>query len=55
MAVATDVARAGEALETATLATVDPEHAGMRSVVLVAGDTGGWAGPWLVADAAGAS
>jgi precorrin-3B methylase len=49
VAVATDVARPGEALAFATLATVDPEAVTMRSLVLVAGESGGWAGPWLVA------
>jgi precorrin-3B C17-methyltransferase len=53
VAVATDVARPGEALAFATLATVDPDGVTMRSLVLVAGESGGWAGPWLVASRGG--
>ena len=34
---------------TTTLAGIDPETVTMRSLVLVAGDTARWAGPWLVA------
>ncbi len=48
VAVATDVARAGESIATATLATLDPAAVTMRSLVVVAGDSGAWAGPWLV-------
>ena len=48
--VATDVAREGETIEATTLAKLDPAGVTMRSLVLVAGETGGWAGPWLVAD-----
>lgn len=47
--VATDVAREGETLEHATLATLDPTTVTMRSLVLVAGETAHWAGEWLVA------
>jgi precorrin-3B C17-methyltransferase len=49
VAVATDVARDDESVKTTTLATLDPTTVGMRSLVLVAGDSGGWAGPWLIA------
>jgi precorrin-3B C17-methyltransferase len=49
VAIATDVARPGESVVTATLATLDPETVTMRSLVLVAGETGGWTGEWLVA------
>jgi precorrin-3B C17-methyltransferase len=48
VAVATDVARPGESISTATLGTLDPSGITMRSLVLVAGETGAWAGPWLV-------
>jgi precorrin-3B C17-methyltransferase len=47
--VATDVARPGETLLTATLATLDPQTVTMRSLVLIAGETATWAGPHLVA------
>jgi precorrin-3B C17-methyltransferase len=47
--IATDVAREGETITRATLATVDPGAVTMRSLVLVAGETGAWAGDWLVA------
>lgn len=47
--VASDIARAEEELLVTTLADIDPQTVTMRAVVLVAGDTGGWAGPWLVA------
>jgi precorrin-3B C17-methyltransferase len=46
--VATDVARVGESIATATLATLDVTAVTMRSLVLVAGESGAWAGPWLV-------
>jgi precorrin-3B C17-methyltransferase len=49
VAVASDVAREGESVLTTTLAEVDPETVSMRSLVLVAGETGAWAGPWLIA------
>ncbi len=48
VAVATDVARAGESIATSTLATLDVTTVTMRSLVLVAGESGAWAGPWLV-------
>jgi precorrin-3B C17-methyltransferase len=48
VAVATDVARAGESIATSTLATLDVTAVTMRSLVLVAGESGAWAGPWLV-------
>ncbi len=48
-AVATDVARAGESVIATTLSALDPDTVTMRSLVLVAGDSGRWAGPWLVA------
>jgi len=51
--VATDVARAGETIVATTLAELDPEAVGMRSLVLVAGDTASWAGGWLVATRGG--
>ncbi len=47
--VATDVAREGERLERATLATLDPATVTMRSLVLVAGETGTRRNGWLVA------
>lgn len=47
--VATDVARDGETLEHATLATLDPTTVTMRSLVLVGGETAMWSGEWLVA------
>jgi precorrin-3B C17-methyltransferase len=47
--VATDVGRPDEAILVTTLADVDVDAVTMRSLVLVAGDTGHWAGPWLVA------
>ena len=49
VAVATDVERDGETVTTGTLAELDGAEIGMRSLVLVAGESGGWAGPWLVA------
>jgi precorrin-3B C17-methyltransferase / cobalt-factor III methyltransferase len=48
VAVATDVSRPGETIATATLDTLDASTVTMRSLVLVAGDSGAWAGPWLV-------
>jgi precorrin-3B C17-methyltransferase len=48
VAVATDVARAGESIATSTLAALDVTAVTMRSLVLVAGESGAWAGPWLV-------
>jgi precorrin-3B C17-methyltransferase len=49
VAVATDVARPGEALELTKLGELDPAAVMMRSLVIVAGESGGRAGPWLVA------
>jgi precorrin-3B C17-methyltransferase len=46
----TDAARAGQRVERATLATLDPEAVTMRSLLVVAGDSGRLAGPWLVAE-----
>jgi len=48
VAVATNVARAGETIASATLATLDVSAVTMHSLVLVAGESGTWAGPWLV-------
>jgi precorrin-3B C17-methyltransferase len=48
-AVARDVDRPGEALELTTLGELDPVVVTMRSLVIVAGESGGRAGPWLVA------
>jgi precorrin-3B methylase len=48
VAVATNVARPGETVATATLATLDVSAVTMHSLVLVAGESGTWAGPWLV-------
>jgi precorrin-3B C17-methyltransferase len=47
--VATDVARPGESVLATTLAELDADAVTMRSLLLVAGDTARWAGPWLVA------
>jgi precorrin-3B C17-methyltransferase len=49
-AVVRDAARPGQAIEHATLATLDPEIVTMRSLLVVAGDSGRVAGPWLVAE-----
>jgi precorrin-3B C17-methyltransferase len=50
LAVVTDAARPGENVERATLATLDPETVTMRSLLVVAGESGRLAGPWLVAE-----
>lgn len=50
VAVATDVSRPGETVVTTTLGVLDPATVGMSSIVLVAGETATWAGPWLVAE-----
>jgi precorrin-3B C17-methyltransferase len=50
VAVVTDAARPGQSVERATLATLDPETVTMRSLLVVAGDSGRAAGPWLVAE-----
>jgi precorrin-3B methylase len=52
--VATDVFRPQESVLATTLAEVDEAAATMRSLLLVAGDTARWAGPWLVAARGGA-
>jgi precorrin-3B C17-methyltransferase len=49
VAVVTDAARTGERVERATLATLDPEAVTMRSLLVVAGESGRVAGDWLVA------
>jgi precorrin-3B C17-methyltransferase len=51
--VATDVFRPGESIAATTLGAVDPASVTMRSLLLVAGDTARWAGPWLVAERGG--
>lgn len=48
VAIATNVAREGETIATATLATLDASAVTMHSLVLVAGDSGAWTGQWLV-------
>jgi precorrin-3B C17-methyltransferase len=50
VAVVTDAARPGEHVARATLATLDPETVTMRSLLVIAGDSGRVAGPWLVAE-----
>jgi precorrin-3B C17-methyltransferase len=50
VAVVTDAARPGQRVERATLATLDPEAVTMRSLLVVAGDSGRAAGGWLVAE-----
>ena len=50
VAVVTDAARPGQRVERATLATVDPATVTMRSLLVVAGDSGRLAGGWLVAE-----
>jgi precorrin-3B C17-methyltransferase len=45
-----DAARDGQAIEHATLAGVDPQRVTMRTLLVVAGETGRMAGPWLVAE-----
>jgi precorrin-3B C17-methyltransferase len=50
LAVVTDAARPGEHVARATLATLDPETVTMRSLLVVAGESGRVAGPWLVAE-----
>lgn len=46
----TDAGRPGETVVRTTLAAIDPEQVTMRTVVLVAGESGVHAGPWLVAE-----
>jgi len=50
VAVVSDAARPGEHVARATLATLDPETVTMRSLIVVAGDSGRAVGPWLVAE-----
>jgi precorrin-3B C17-methyltransferase len=50
VAVVTDAARPGASITQATLATIDPDTVTMRSLVVVAGDSGRLLGPWLVAE-----
>jgi precorrin-3B C17-methyltransferase len=50
VAVVTDAARPGESVERATLATLDSGAVTMRSLLVVAGDSGRVAGGWLVAE-----
>jgi precorrin-3B C17-methyltransferase len=50
VAVVTDAARPGQRVERATLATLDAEIVTMRSLLVVAGESGRAAGPWLVAE-----
>jgi precorrin-3B C17-methyltransferase len=50
VAVVTDAARPGEHVARATLATLDPETVTMRSLLVVAGESGRLAGEWLVAE-----
>jgi precorrin-3B C17-methyltransferase len=50
VAVVTDAARPGQRVERATLATLVPETVSMRSLLVVAGDSGRAVGPWLVAE-----
>jgi precorrin-3B C17-methyltransferase len=50
VAVVTDAARPGQRVERATLVTLDTEAVTMRSLLVVAGDSGRVAGGWLVAE-----
>jgi precorrin-3B C17-methyltransferase len=50
VAVVSDAARPGEHIARATLATLDPGMVNMRSLIVVAGDSGRAVGPWLVAE-----
>jgi precorrin-3B C17-methyltransferase len=47
--VVTDAGRPGQSVRCVTLGTLDPETVTMRTLLLVAGETGRRAGPWLVA------
>lgn len=49
----TDAGREGERVERTTLGRLDPAAVGMRTLVLVAGESGGLAGPWVVAERGG--
>jgi precorrin-3B C17-methyltransferase len=44
-----DAGREAEAIERATLGTIDPERVTMRTLLVVAGESGRDVGPWLVA------
>jgi len=46
----TDAGREGELVERTTLGGLDPERVTMRTVVVVAGDSGALEGPWIVAE-----
>jgi precorrin-3B C17-methyltransferase len=46
----TDAARAGETVERTTLEAIDTSRVTMRTVVVVAGDSGALDGPWMVAE-----
>jgi precorrin-3B C17-methyltransferase / cobalt-factor III methyltransferase len=50
VAIVTDAARPGQRVERATLAALDPEAVTMRSLLVVAGDSGRLAGEWLIAE-----
>lgn len=50
-----DAARPAEAIEPATLAALDPERVTMRTLLVVAGESGRMVGPWLVAERAAAA
>lgn len=47
--VATDVFRPDESIVATALAEIDEAGVTMRSLLLVAGETAAWAGPWLIA------
>jgi precorrin-3B C17-methyltransferase len=46
----TDAGRDGERVERTTLADLDPERVTMRTVVIVAGESGTIEGPWVVGE-----
>jgi precorrin-3B C17-methyltransferase len=50
VALVTDAGREGERVEHTTLGALDPERVGMRTLVLVAGQSGRLVGPWIVAE-----
>jgi precorrin-3B C17-methyltransferase len=52
--VVTDAGRPGQSVARTTLAALDPATVTMRTVLLVAGESGRVAGPWVVAERAGA-
>jgi precorrin-3B C17-methyltransferase len=45
----TDAGREGETVEVTTLGALDPERVTMRTVVVIAGESGAVEGPWVVA------